>query len=63
MMASMNRRINPKVETLFMMTSQDLYFVSSTMIKELFRYGGDILPYVPAQVVARLKARLASETR
>lgn len=58
MMASMNRRINSSVETLFMMTSQDLYFVSSTMIKELFRYGGDISPYVPAQVVSRLQARV-----
>ena len=58
MMASMNKRINPSVETLFMMTSQDLFFVSSTMIKELFRYGGDISSYVPPQVVARLQSRL-----
>jgi len=60
MMASMNRRINSKVDTVFMMTSQDLYFVSSTMIKELFRYGGDISPYVPTQVVERLKLRLTA---
>jgi pantetheine-phosphate adenylyltransferase len=56
MMASMNRQLNPGVETLFMMTSNNLYFVSSTMIKELFLYGGDISPYVPAAVVRRLKA-------
>lgn len=55
MMASMNKRINPGVETLFMMTSQDLYFVSSTMIKELHRYGGDISSYVPPAVLKRLK--------
>ena len=60
MMASMNRQLNPTVETLFMMTSQDLYFVSSSMIKELFRYGGDISSYVPPQVVERLQARLGS---
>jgi pantetheine-phosphate adenylyltransferase len=58
MMASMNKRINPSVETLFMMTSQDLFFVSSSMIKELFRYGGDISSYVPSEVVARLSARI-----
>jgi len=58
MMASMNKRINPSVETLFMMTSQDLFFVSSSMIKELFRYGGDISSYVPSEVVARLGARI-----
>jgi len=57
MMASMNKEICPDVETLFMMTSQHLFFVSSTMIKELFLYGGDISPYVPDVVVKKLKAR------
>jgi phosphopantetheine adenylyltransferase len=41
-----------------MMTSQDLYFVSSSMIKELFTYGGDISPYVPKAVLQRLKKEL-----
>jgi pantetheine-phosphate adenylyltransferase len=57
MMASMNKQINAEVETLFMMTSQDTYFVSSSMIKELFTYGGDISPYVPAAVLRRLKGK------
>jgi pantetheine-phosphate adenylyltransferase len=61
MMASMNKRIHAGAETLFMMTSQDLFFVSSSMIKELFRYGGDISSYVPPQVVKRLSARLGSK--
>ncbi len=63
MMASMNKRLNPEVETLFMMTSQDLYFVSSTMVKELFLYGGDISPYVPRQVVARLKEKITKRAQ
>ena len=54
MMASMNKNINRKVETVFMMTSQNLYFVSSSMIKELYKYGGDISPYVPKPVFDRL---------
>ena len=58
MMASMNKRINPEVETLFMMTAQDLYFVSSTMIKELFHYGGDISEYVPPEVFEGLKQKI-----
>lgn len=57
MMASMNKKINAKVETVFMMTSQDLYFVSSTMVKELYLYGGDISPYVPDQVVRWLSRK------
>ncbi|MFN7685092.1 MAG: pantetheine-phosphate adenylyltransferase [Oligoflexia bacterium] len=63
MMASMNKRIRPETETLFMMTSQDLFFVSSSMIKELFRYGGDISAYVPTQVVSRLSARMGKSQK
>lgn len=58
MMASMNKKLNAEVETLFMMTSQNLYFVSSTMIKELFRYGGDISSYVPVEVVEYLESKV-----
>jgi pantetheine-phosphate adenylyltransferase len=58
MMASMNKELNPDVETLFMMTSKNLYFVSSTMIKELFHYGGDISPYVSPEVMRGLKEKI-----
>ena len=58
MMASMNKQILPEAETLFMMTGHNLYFISSTMIKELFHYGGDVSPYVPAEVVERLKLKI-----
>jgi pantetheine-phosphate adenylyltransferase len=54
MMASMNKKIHPGAETVFMMTSQNLYFVSSSMIKELFQYGGDISSYVPPEVAGAL---------
>ncbi len=54
MMASMNHELNSEVETLFMMTANHLYFVSSSMVKELFVYGGDISRYVPEAVARRL---------
>lgn len=57
MMASMNKQINAEVETLFMMTAQNLYFVSSTMIKELIHYGGDVSSYVPGAVERVLVSR------
>jgi pantetheine-phosphate adenylyltransferase len=63
MMASMNKQLNPDVETLFMMTAQNLYFVSSTMIKELFHYGGDISPYVPDGVASRMKDKIPLNTQ
>ncbi|MGE4234207.1 MAG: pantetheine-phosphate adenylyltransferase [Bacteriovoracia bacterium] len=50
MMAAMNKNLNKDVETVFMMTNQKLFFISSTMIKELYRFGGDIGPYVPSAV-------------
>lgn len=58
MMATMNKQIHPSVETLFMMTAQNLYFVSSSMIKELFHYGGDVSHYVPEAVMVRLKEKI-----
>jgi len=58
MMASMNKQLNPKTETLFMMTAQHLYFVSSSMIKELFHYGADVSAYVPEIVAKKLKEKM-----
>lgn len=55
MMASMNKQLNPKVETWFMMTSKNLFFVSSSMIKELFYHGADVSPYVPQVIQGFLK--------
>ena len=63
MMATMNKNLHPTCETVFMMTSQGLYFVSSTMIKELFAYGGDISPYVPAPVLHELKNKMAEKAK
>lgn len=57
MMAAMNKNLNPDVETFFMMTGQNLFFISSSMIKELFRFGGDVSPYVPENVWKFLKEK------
>jgi pantetheine-phosphate adenylyltransferase len=63
MMASMNKQLNPEVETIFMMTAQDLYFVSSTMIKELFHYGGDISPYVPKAAITEFRKKVPTRLK
>lgn len=54
MMATMNKKLNPYVETVFVMSSADLFFVSSSMIREIFRFGGDVSPYVPEEVARAL---------
>lgn len=56
-MANMNRKLCPGIETLFMMTSEKYFFVSSQNVKEVARFGGDISELVPPLVAERLAAR------
>jgi pantetheine-phosphate adenylyltransferase len=56
-MASMNRSLNTHLDTLFMMTSKDYFFVSSRTIKEVAKLGGGVEGLVPDLVVRRLKEK------
>jgi len=56
--AQMNYRL-AKIETLFMTTNPLFSFLSSSLIKEIARYGGDVSGLVPEPVLSRLHARLA----
>lgn len=58
-LALMNRKLNEKVETIFMMPKDTYTFLSSRIIKEIARLNGDISAFVPAHVQAALKAKLA----
>lgn len=51
------------VETIFLVASQDVSFVSSTIIKEVARFGGDVSPFVPACVVRELKKEIKRERK
>jgi len=59
-MAQMNYRM-AKVETLFMTTNPLYSFLSSSLVKEIARYGGDVSGLVPDLVLSRLRERLAAE--
>ena len=59
-MAQMNYRL-AKVETLFMTTNPLYSFLSSSLIKEIAKYGGDVSALVPEVVQAQLHTRLAAE--
>jgi pantetheine-phosphate adenylyltransferase len=61
-MALMNRRLRPGIETVFMMASEAHSFVSSRMVKEVIKLGGNINGLVPPGVEARLKKRLLATT-
>jgi pantetheine-phosphate adenylyltransferase len=56
-MASMNRTLNKEMDTIFMMTSKDYFFISSRTIKEVASFGGCIKGLVPEVVEAKLKER------
>jgi pantetheine-phosphate adenylyltransferase len=57
-MALMNRELQGGVETIFMIPAVEFTYVSSRLIKEVFRLGGDIARLVPPPVLESLKARL-----
>lgn len=57
-MALMNRRLAPEVHTVFLMTSFSNVFVSSSLIKEVCRYGGNIDDFVPPTVAVAMKQRI-----
>ena len=58
-MTLMNQRLEPGIQTVFMMPSEAYSYVSSRLVKEVARLGGDVTGLVPAEVVARLKKRFA----
>jgi pantetheine-phosphate adenylyltransferase len=60
-MALMNRRLRPEIETMFLMAGEAHSFISSQMVKEVIRLGGNISDLVPAAVERRLKDRLLGE--
>lgn len=59
-MALTNRKLEPKVETIFMMPSQEYSYISSRLIKETAALGADVRRFVPAHVAKRLKERLGT---
>ena len=59
-MALMNRRLHPEIHTVFLMTSFSNVFVSSSLIKEVCRFGGSIDEFVPPVVAAAMRDRLGS---
>ena len=57
-LALMNRKLNEKVETIFMMPKDTYTFLSSRIIKEIARLGGDVSAFVPAHVQSLLREKL-----
>ena len=60
-LALMNRKLNERIETIFMMPKDTYTFLSSRIVKEIARLGGDVSAFVPAHVQAALKGRFSNK--
>ena len=61
-MALMNRRLAPEVETIFLMPKEDYSYISSRIVKEVARLGGDISGVVSAPVSEALRQKMEEES-
>jgi len=59
-MAGMNARLNPRIETVFLMASDRFQFISSRFVKEIGALGGDVSHFVSSRVAVRLSERFAT---
>ncbi len=57
-MAQLNRQMNPQVETFFLMTSPEHAYLSSSAVREIAMFGGDISRFVPSPIVEEVSSRL-----
>jgi pantetheine-phosphate adenylyltransferase len=56
--ANMNRQLMPDIETVFVMTGEDYFFVSARLVREVATFGGDVSGLVPKNVAAALAKKL-----
>jgi len=62
-MALMNRKLQPELETVFMMPAEAYSYLSSRLVKEIFRLGGSVRGLVPELVEQKLREKFAGEVR
>lgn len=60
-MANMNRKLDSEIETMFMMTEESHFYVSSGLVKEVARFGGSVEGQVPDHVAQALKTKFSGD--
>ena len=58
-----NKKLNPELETLFMVTNQEYMYLSSTLVRQIAEFGGDIDMFVPEQIKDILKEKMIKEKK
>jgi pantetheine-phosphate adenylyltransferase len=56
-LANMNRKLDPKIETIFMMTSENYFYISSQLVREVASFHGDVSGLVPDNVLRSLQVK------
>ena len=56
-LANMNRKLDPQIETIFMMTSENYFYISSQLVREVASFRGDVSGLVPDNVLRSLKQK------
>ena len=56
-MALLNKALNPQYETVFMMTDTKFSYISSSMVKEVSKYHGDLTGFVPSEIISRIEEK------
>ena len=62
-MAVINRKLNPRLETMFLASSEKYTYLSSTIVKEMARYGTDLTGLVPREIVDDVNRRMSEIER
>jgi len=61
-LANMNRRLSNELETVFMMTGEDYFYISSNLVREVASFGGNVEGIVPPNVLTALRQKYATVT-
>ena len=59
-MALINRKLNPRLETMFLPSSTKYTYVSSSVVKEMARYGADLSDFLPREVIEDVRQKIES---
>lgn len=57
-----NKKLNPELETLFLVTNQEYMYLSSTIVRQIAGFGGDITQFVPSEIKQDLLDRITGKT-
>ena len=62
-MALINRKLNPRLDTMFLASSEKYTYLSSTIVKEMARYGADLAEFIPREIVDDVNRRMGEMER